>query len=331
MTRPWVVHMRADVDTHSASAVTYSIQAIGYGPGRAIASNGFAAGDAFFWQSGVTQNLGTLGGGTTMTYGVNSKGEVIGWSKTANGSVHAFLWHSGVMEDLGTLEGQETMAYGINDNSQIVGYSVVSGGMAMHPFLYQNGSMQDLGTILGHSASAHGINSTGDIVGWFYSGGSKAFLLHDGAATDLHGLPSGNGDYLAYDINDNGEIVGTAMNQFGRTRPVLWENGIIQDLGMQDIFGYANAINNKGQIVGYTYTDATQPHAFLWANGGTQYLPVLPGTTASYAYDINDNGWIVGTCDGQAVLWTSVAEPASLSVLFTGLLCVLPRLQRRRR
>lgn len=322
----------------AAFAATYNPQNLGTLGGstsiaRAISSNGLVAGysttatgttHAFLWQNGVMQDLGTLGGNMSMACGVNSKGEVVGWSTTATtGSVpRAFLWRNGTMEDLGTLAGQETEALAVNDSSQIVGYSVISGGMAVHPFLWQNESMRDLGTILGYSAIASSINSTGDIAGWFYSTASHAygaFLLHEGVATDLGSLPSINGDYYANDINDSGQVVGTVRNQFGVTRPVWWQNGVIQDLGTPDTFGYANAINNSGQVVGYTYTDAAQSRAFLWVNGLTQSLDVLPGYTTSQAYDINNNGWIVGASGGQAVLWTPVPEPSSILALAGGI------------
>lgn len=257
----------------------------------------------------------------SMAYGVNSKGEVVGVSTTSIGTPHGFIWRDGKMEDLSTQAGQETSAFSINDNSQSVGYAVLP-GYAVHPILWQNGLMQDLGTIFGYGAIANSINSTGDVAGQYYSTTShayKAFAIQSGVTTYLDGLPSGNGDYYANDINDSGQIVGTAENQFGITRPVWWQNGVIQDLDTPDTFGYANAINNSGQVVGYTYTDVAQSRAFLWVNGVTQSLDVLPGYTTSQAYDINNNGWIVGASGGQAVLWTPVPEPSSILALAGGI------------
>jgi hypothetical protein len=53
--------------------------------------------------------------------------------------------------------------------------------------------------------------------------------------------------------------------------------------------------------------------------GVTQSLDALSGYTTSQAYDINNNGWLVGTSSGQAVLWTSVPEPPSILALVGGI------------
>ncbi|HXK31377.1 MAG TPA: hypothetical protein VJZ94_01370 [Candidatus Paceibacterota bacterium] len=37
-------------------------------------------------------DLGTLGGDSSVAYGINDRGQVVGNSKTSNGSEHAFLY-----------------------------------------------------------------------------------------------------------------------------------------------------------------------------------------------------------------------------------------------
>jgi probable HAF family extracellular repeat protein len=67
------------------------------------------------------RDLGTLGGMTSLAYGINATGQVTGESTTAANELHAFLWENGVMRNLGTLGGTDSRAFGINNLGQVVG------------------------------------------------------------------------------------------------------------------------------------------------------------------------------------------------------------------
>ena len=47
---------------------------------------------AFLWKDGTMTDLGTLGGATSWAYGINNRGQVVGYSETASGEMRAFLW-----------------------------------------------------------------------------------------------------------------------------------------------------------------------------------------------------------------------------------------------
>ena len=123
------------------------------------------------------------------------------------------------MIDLGNFGSGLTSAVDINDFGQIAGYSYVGsagGPFVQHPFLYQSGTWRDLslpaGLPLGIPSA---INNLGQVVGnsnsslgsvdrppFLYSGGTiynlNTLLDSSGAGVSLE---------LAYDINDNGEIL----------------------------------------------------------------------------------------------------------------------------
>ena len=111
-------------------------------------------------------DLGDLGGGASLAYGINAGGQVVGKSLTAGDSYHAFLYNGGTMTDIGTLGGiGDSVAYGINSAGQIVGQSCTVSGLANNAFFYSAGRMTDLGTLGGgvynYGSCAYGINNSG--------------------------------------------------------------------------------------------------------------------------------------------------------------------------
>src|SRR5450755_1065971 len=138
-------------------------------PGAASATSSYTATD-----------LGTLPGSIiSSAYGINDRGQIVGWATTASGYPHAFSYTpKGGMVDLGTLPGDpNSVAYGVNDGGEIVGYSGTPS--SAHAFSYTpKGGMVDLGTLPGGSNStATGVNDHGQIVGWSTtaSGDTHAF------------------------------------------------------------------------------------------------------------------------------------------------------------
>jgi probable HAF family extracellular repeat protein len=149
---------------------------------------------------------------------INDAGQVTGY-KTALGGYHAFRWQGGAFEDLGVLPGfAHSFGWAINAAGQVAGNSTSASGNSERLFRsIEGGGLQNLGGVGEHNV-ALGINAAGQVVGT--SGGSRkrAVLYTDAAGLqDLNTLidPSLGWVLLAAnDINDAGQIVGYAFNNF---------------------------------------------------------------------------------------------------------------------
>ena len=244
-------------DWSSARAVNSGGQVVGY----AYDSAGNAPQQAFFYSKGTMTYLGSLGGAASVALGINTKGQVVGWSwTTGNATDQSFLYSSGTMTNLGTLGGNgSNAANDINSSGQVAGNAYNASG-ARHAFLYSNGTMTDLGTLGGSFSWASGINVGGQVVGQSgtIDGAGHAFLYSDGTMMDL-------GAGYAHDINASGQVVGYSSYQ----HPFLYDDGTLTDLNslINPASGWslydANAINDSGQIVGVGVNSLGQQHAFL--------------------------------------------------------------------
>ena len=232
-------------------------------------------------------DLGTIGGELSYALDINDKGQIVGYSKTAEGAYHGFLYDNGTMTDLGTLGGGHSDAQAINNNGQITGSAWNSEG-DIHPFLSDGMTLTDLGTLGERFSYAYGINDSGHVVG--KERASVPFLYDGIQMISLASLIGESG--CAYDINNHGHIVGSASNYHA----FLYDGTSVTDLGtLGGLVSTANSINNYGFIVGSSSTgDDLGTHAFLYDGTNMIDLGTLRGSYAS-AEDINDNGQIVGS------------------------------------
>jgi uncharacterized membrane protein len=143
-----------------------------------------------------------------------------------------------------------------------------------------------------------------------------AFQYRDGVLTDLGRLPGGinsqanwiSGNGLIAGLGDNGQPDPLAGFPIAQSHGLLWENGIMTDLGSLPEGGYLvfpSAVNNKGEVVGIAQNTVpdpnsmftgygTQTRAFYWRNGVMQDLGTLGTGTDAIAALINERGQVVG-------------------------------------
>jgi probable HAF family extracellular repeat protein len=233
----------------------------------------------FLWRAGHMSALPTVGGNNGQASAINNRGEVVGYSETANAdptcpptpAISPVLWEKGQAHPL-PLVGTDPdgSANGINAQGQAVGYSG-SCIAATHAVMWKNNTafvLKDLGGI--RSNVAYVINNRGQIAGKVRSADDSHYVAAlwqpDGTLTTHEPLP-GDLDAFATGINNLGQVVGNDFDSdFNWSHGFIWQNGVMTDLNtlipgdsnLQIIS--ASNINERGQISGMG-TVQSGPHA----------------------------------------------------------------------
>jgi probable HAF family extracellular repeat protein len=238
----------------------------------------------------TVQELRKIAGIGGSPRGITNFGVVAGASYVAdapNPVSHAVVWAYGFVYDLGATLGRDSMILAINEKGAMAGI------VDQVPFLWKNGRT----TRLPFSGNINAMNRDEAIVGnyWlggvFGGGGNNAYVFKNGVLHDLGTLHGGNTS-SASDINDQGIVVGYSQLPFSSDmRAVLWENGVIRDLGgLGGHYSFAGRINNHGLIVGTAETADAKVMMVSWNLAGA--MQVLGESLAPHA--LNNQGAIVG-------------------------------------
>ena len=217
--------------------------------------------------------LGTLGGPQSAAFGLNDHGHVVGWADNGLGQYTAFKWDGTTMLPLGTLPGT------LHSTAEAINNDGVIVGLCVTP--------QKVGELL------------------------NAFRYADGSMSAFEELSEFGS--VAHDVNQVGEAVGYALNEFGQETACRWRTGgeIVDESALsphqrQRITG----VNNGGIMVGWEYTPLAGPSdAFAYDGANWVQIGGFQQFQNAEAYDINDNFVIAGTTavsgsgDWTAVLW----------------------------
>lgn len=177
-------------------------------------------------------------------------------------------------------------------------------------------------------STANSINASGDVVGYAtLCDRTRAILYRGGALLELDPIP-GAVNTIAWDINDEGDVLGhaddvrfvwkngvtTVLSRIGRgfagainnlgqvlgedeDGAFIWDAGLVTRLGLEPNMRVTN-LNDRGQVTGYDeslYDESGVLPAFVWDDGVITPLPPLPGDNYSTALAINEAGQVVGS------------------------------------
>jgi len=185
-----------------------------------------------------------------------------------------------------------TTVNGINTAGDMVGEYQLTVGGQNHGFLLSQGQFTSFDCAGATATLPNGINDAGQIVGIAYTadGGSKAFVYDGQTCTTIAypgaSITEGNG------INNAGVIAIRAGALGVRFRGFTYSAGKFTPVippGQFPVSG-ATGINNVGQIVGYRNNSCCWD-SFLQQNGKFHFINLGDAATA---FDINDNGQVVG-------------------------------------
>ncbi len=273
----------------------------------------------------VVTGLGTLGGADSYGNSINDNNVIVGYSSNASDIFRAFSWQSQVITDLGALGGNVSIANDVNNIGVVAGesYTAVAN---IRGFLWKDSQTIELGALSWLNSMAYGVNSNETVAGASQTedGVYHAFYWNDlnGNSQDDPNEMVDLGAGCANDINESGWIVGKLLNSDGSYHAALWcdadADGVIDlddtdemvDLGtLGGSSSQAFSINDAGVIVGESLVESGHTHAFIWRDNQMTDLGAVSGHLYSYAYSINNDGYIVGASaydvnyDSTAVIW----------------------------
>ena len=251
------------------------------------------------WVGGATLDLGAPGGDDSRANAVNNVGQIVGDVEGTGSGDAAMMWTVDASwrissKALGTLGGFSSSAQDVNDRGEVVGWSHMLSGR-QHAFLWTpDGAMQDLGTLPGGTGSgATGINALGHVTGW------SEVQLRDT-----------NGDPVYTPWGDPLKIIHAFLWTPEAGMIDLDPAGGVVDSLLTRAESGGEALNDRDEVVGHRSAQgspatATAVRAFFWSpEQGRIDLPMPEATdTLSRAYDLNNDGTVVGEAGYTAVVW----------------------------
>lgn len=214
-----------------------------------------------------------------------------------------------VLPDLG---GAGSWAADIHDDGRIVGGSFTPGG-ELHAVMWTADELIDLSGELGpRAAESHAldINGGGDVLitGFDFGGiGREAFVSQ-------HGTTIGTGLEFAYEISEDGAVLGKTWSE-GDRRAALWRDGELIDIGT---FGFSYVDPLRSLPDGRVFVAAgiyLSKHVFHMAHATAEPEEIVApgGLVIEAGSAVNDLGQYAGrTAEGFFIWEDGVATPLDI-------------------
>ena len=274
---------------------------------------------AAVWNNGTMTDLGMAGCRETVShcwshaYGINDQGQIVGesftdlsWPSQYFGPwsmyyAHEVMWQDSAtpMEFMHTVGWEYGKTLDINAQGHAVGHGrsvdwkTANGDYFVHGYLWRsNTDVVEFGDY-GQASKAFALNDSDQVVGEIDSNGAtQAFFWDNGVLTTLGHF--GGAQSTAVDINNEGQVVGSAKNANNQWRAFMWQNGFLYELeSLPDtINSHAYAINDSGLIVG-----EMDGRAVAWKGGHlfdlNDYVNASYGLQLTKAVAVNNKGQII--------------------------------------
>ncbi len=217
----------------SYNSYLFSVNAVGVAAGGYCSGATGCDGDLFAAhgytynsQSGATTTIDYPGAGTTVAFGINDAGVVVGGYCVKSregcpldlflGSSHAFMDDNGVFTQLDFPGADETTAFAINNAGMIVG-TYEQGLSIVHAFIYENATYTDINFPGANWSEGQGVNDLGVVVGYYQDANFNVngFMYYEGEWTKINVLPGNTTAIVG--INSHDDLVGTWTDNTGQS------------------------------------------------------------------------------------------------------------------
>ena len=269
------------------------------------------------------------GASSTQAWGINSRGDIVGYYTGADNNNHGFLLNGGQYTAVDYPGAAVTLAHGISPQGDVVGEFGATAASPHRGFLLGADGVYTTFDFPGATATAlYGVNALGEIAGMYTlaDGTRHTFLSRGGRLTRID-YPGASATGT-FGITPEGEVYGVyVLSGAGHGYVYSTGSGFTTIDYPGATFTYVTGRNASGNIAGHYVDPAGVSHGYILSNG--QFTSVdYPGASFTGLSAIDPAGNIAGRCTVDGVphgfLLPTTRPPLRYSVRDLGKVGALP-------